>query len=179
MCRHCRAARASGTVGDGNSTRIRLIYQNSISGKVVPQNLQSCGFGAKENIWPCLHLPTSLWSAPTSYLAIHGDSGGRENFPFPTWRLNLSVVTRQLGDLYRLEQFRKETSLFPFSLIRLLLALSSQRAAAALLFFLIPARNMKILQRAKRSLAGPVLRVPFKMCLQPVMGPPCWLSPCG
>lgn len=36
-------------------------------------------------------------------------------FPFLTWRLNLSVVIRQLGDLYRFEQIRKETSLFPFS----------------------------------------------------------------
>lgn len=70
-------------------------------------------------------------------------------FPFPTWRLNLSVVIRQLGDLYRFEQFRKEMSLFPFSLIRLP-AFSCQRAAFFFFSFLILARNMKVLRQAGR-----------------------------
>lgn len=160
-------------IPQGYGLFIKTVFQASSS--TEPSELRFWGQREYLAVSPSPHLPVV-----SPYLISGHPWGewGRENFPFPTWRLNLSVVTRQLGDLYRLEQFRKEMSLFPFSLIRLL-ALSSQRAAAALLFFLIPARNMKILQRAKRSLAGPVLRVPFKMCLQPIMGPPCWLSPCG
>lgn len=154
-------------IPQGYGLFIKTVFQASSS--TEPSELR---FGDQREylaVSPSPHLPV------VSPYLISGHPWGE----WGMWRLNLSVVTRQLGDLYRLEQFRKEMSLFPFSLIRLLLALSSQRAAAALLFFLIPARNMKILQRAKRSLAGPVLRVPFKMCLQPIMGPPCWLSPCG
>lgn len=61
-------------IPQGYGLFIKTIFQASSS----PEPSEFRFGGQIEYLWQCPHLPTSLWSAPASDLAIHG----RENISY-------------------------------------------------------------------------------------------------